>query len=306
MTREPRLDQLGRATQPAPGALERLEQRVNGSLGGASIPQWLALLPDAPAGATVRLQRRLEQGQGRRHRVAGLRPVLAGGGLLATCGLVLMLWQPWQPTVLDRALVAEQSLHESLTPAVALDYQGRGWVSGVETAPTIRWEQGQLAVEVEQDAGVDLHIRTREAWLWVVGTEFSVDRDLLGTHVQVTRGVVELRCEGGSADPVQLGAGQQHSCAPTSATGLLGRARVLLEGGDAAAALATCERALERATDGSPEQGELLVLQVELLLELGRIAAAREAARRYLELGHTARAEVLRPLVDSVPTPVQP
>lgn len=301
MTREPRLHDLGRATEPAPGALDRLEQRVNGGLGGASIPQWLALLPDAPVGATVRLQRRLEQGDGRRIRATGLRPVWAGAGLLATCGLVLALWQPWQPAVLDRALVAERSLHESLTPAVALDYQGRGWVSGVETAPTIRWEQGELAVEVEQDAGVDLHIRTREAWLRVLGTVFSVERNLLGTHVQVTRGWVELRCEGGNAEPVELRAGQQHTCAPTSATGLLGRARLLLDGGDFAGALNTCEHALERAADGSPEQGELLVLQVELLLEQGHIAPAQQAARRYLELGHTARAEVLRPLAELQP-----
>jgi hypothetical protein len=301
MSREPRLDDLGRATQPAPGALERLEQRVNGGLGGASIPQWLALLPDAPVGATVRLQRRLEQGEVRHPRATGLRPVWAGAGVIVTCILVLGLWQPWRPAMLDRALVAEHSMHESLTPAVALDYQGQGWVSGVVTAPTIRWEQGQLAVEVEQDAGVDLHIRTREAWLRVLGTEFSVERDLLGTHVQVTRGWVELRCEGGGAEPMELRAGQHHTCAPTSATGLLGRARLLLEGGDHAAALATCEQALARATDASPEQGELLVLQVELLLEQGRVAPAREAARRYLEQGHTARAEVLQPLVDMQP-----
>jgi hypothetical protein len=61
-----------------------------------------------------------------------------------------------------------------------------------------------------------------------------------------------------------------------------------------------------RATDGNPEQGELLVLQVELQLEQGDVDAAREAARRYLDLGHTARADVLAPLVATQPAPEGP
>ena len=218
---------------------------------------------------------------------------------------MLVLWQPWVPSVLDQPLVASQTVSEVLTPAVLVDYQGRGHASGEMSTPTIRWDRGNVQIEVEPEAGVALLVETREARVRVLGTRFVVERDLLGTHVQVTRGKVEVRCDGGEAPPAVLGAGEQRSCLPTSATGLLGRARAQWSGGDHASSLVSCEQALVGASEGSPERGELLALKAELLLELDRIDEARQAARSYLDEGHTARAAELAPLVAPPPDHVE-
>ncbi len=299
MTRSP-MDRLERSTRHEPGAVERLDRLVNGGLGGASVPEWLALLPDAPEGAVERLHARLEQGGEVRvfSRGAGYRWAWSGAALAAACGLMLWVWRPWVPTALDQPLEASQSVTEVLTPAVALDYQGRGHASGERATPTIRWDRGKLGVEVDPEADVAVTVQTREARVRVLGTRFVVERDLLGTHVEVTRGTVELRCQAGKAAPLVLELGQRRSCLPTSTAGLLGRARALWSGGDPGAALESSEQALARAEPGSPERGELLALHAELLLELERLDEARRAVRAYLDEGHTTRAEELRPLLE--------
>lgn len=165
------------------------------------------------------------------------------------------------------------------TPRMDLRATGTGTVSGTEEAPRIAWQQGALAVDVVPERGTDLQIETREARIRVVGTAFTVQRDAYGTRVDVSRGKVEVTCLSGGVHLLQ--AEQDVVCWPTSAPGLLGRAKALRkDGAPAGEILATVDAALPSA-DG-PFRDELSALRAELLTTLGRSAEALAEARAFL------------------------
>ena len=110
--------------------------------------------------------------------------------------------------------------------AVALEVRGTGEIAGTTARPEVTWEAGEMRVEVEPARRVDLVVHTREARVSVKGTVFTVSRSLLGTRVEVERGAVVARCLLTGVDHL-LEAEGARLCLPTTAPGLLARARAL-------------------------------------------------------------------------------
>jgi ferric-dicitrate binding protein FerR (iron transport regulator) len=173
-------------------------------------------------------------------------------------------------------------------PGVRLELDGTGELTGDALAPRLAWSAGKVEVSVEPNAGIDLRVQTREGEVRVVGTVFSVERDPLGTTVGVSRGKVEVSCEGQPAR--YLTAGQTSTCWPTSAGGLLGRARALDTGAaPAEAVLETIDAGLAQGKGTGPIHDELTVLRIQKLQAAGRPDDALPAARAYLAAGSALR-----------------
>jgi hypothetical protein len=172
---------------------------------------------------------------------------------------------------------------------VALDVVGTGEVMGTDDNLTVEWESGTLEASVVPHSGVAMSVRTDEALINVVGTVFSVTRDLLGTTVGVDEGRVQVSCEDGWTGI--LGAEETHICQPTSASGLLGRSEALIDAGAESAVLQdTLDRGIAVAADGAI-LGELLVRRMQLNADEGEVDDALHDAERYLRMDETARRE---------------
>ncbi len=187
-----------------------------------------------------------------------------------------------EPVAVAATLSAEAgwTIDTSL-PNVALSYTGAGSIDGHSDAPRIKWDSGVLNVEVAADKGVRLAVTTREAEVRVVGTGFTVARDTLGTRVEVRHGRVEVDC--GEDVTRALDAGDSAVCLPTSAAGLLGRARALqASDAPAADALDALDRGLAIVGPQPSVRDELTVRRVRALYDLARHGEALAAARTYL------------------------
>lgn len=251
------------ATAPSPEAVARLER----SFSGRSTHARLRVLP-VPRTVVARAPSRSRRW-----------PALAlAAALLAWLGYSL------RPQPITARLEAEDTVTEALTPAVQLRYSGSGVVGGTDRAPRIRWEVGELRVEV--DPGIALSVETDDAVVRVLGTLFTVVRDARGTTVSVERGRVSVSCVDHVLEP-----GMSATCLPTRPAGLLARARSLRA--DPASALDAVSRGLALAQPGDPVRGELLALQVELLASTDP-TTARAAAERYLAEGYQARRELIQ------------
>lgn len=198
-------------------------------------------------------------------------------GALAACLVILLLpSRELEP----QPLAASTSVELAATRHVQLDYAGRGELSGDVQAPRIRWEQGRLHAHVTPGRGVDLRVNTPEAEIRVVGTVFTVERDLLGTRVSVERGTVEVTCQGGQE--FRLVGGDEGECLPRSAAGLLARSRKLQEDGASdQRVLASLAAGLERQSSPSVK-AELRWVRAEHLARMGRKEEARLASRAAL------------------------
>jgi ferric-dicitrate binding protein FerR (iron transport regulator) len=136
-------------------------------------------------------------------------------------------------------------------------------------------------VEVVPDRGVRLSVETPEAEVRVVGTGFTVERDALGTRVEVRHGRVEVDC--GAEVTRLLREGDTVTCLPRTAGGLLGRALALqAQNAPGEEILSVLERALALPDVSTSHADELGAHRVRVLLSLHRDAEALEAARRYL------------------------
>jgi hypothetical protein len=170
------------------------------------------------------------------------------------------------------------------TREVRLDFLGQGELTGTRAMPEVAWRSGTLKASVEPDRGIELMVRTPEATVQVLGTVFSVERGALGTEVQVERGTVRVDCELGTR--ALLRRGRRHTCLPTTAAGLLGRARRLQESdappADVLQALALGEG---RPDATAPVLAEIAWVRVEVLAESGRERQALEEARRLVAAG---------------------
>ena len=145
---------------------------------------------------------------------------------------------------------------------------------------------------MDPQAGLSVTVETTDGEIRVLGTVFRVERSALGTAVDVTRGQVEVNYEDQSSH--RLMSGNQALCMPTSAAGLLGRARAIT--GQPELVLASIEQGLE--LDSHPAvEGELRALQVDVLVELSRNQDAMAAARAYLSLGGPRDLEISRTAV---------
>ncbi len=170
------------------------------------------------------------------------------------------------------------------TPEVDLEFRGKGSIRGTRAAPRVEWRSGTLHAAVEPARGVDLRVRTPDATVTVLGTEFDVERTAPGTTVRVDRGRVHVACDLGGART--LIRGQSHTCLPTTAAGLLGRARHLqLAGADTAEILTSIELGLGRPNAPAPVVEELRFVKVEVLAESGRRSEAYLEAKALLREG---------------------
>ena len=250
--------------------------------------QMLRHVPDPAPGANTRVAHRL-----RRSRAAGQPPIVRSGlavaGLAAAAaGLLSMFFPMDEAAFSDPQLASDQVWQTVQADGVALSFRGTGTVQGERRSPRIEWQRGTLNVEVTPEHGVDLRVQTREAEVRVLGTGFSVHRDVLGTHVEVRHGIVETRC--GDGPPVRLLAGDSADCLPRSAAGLLGRARALAESGaNPDTTLATISMGAALADPGGPVAGELAVAKVETLATAGRTAEALAAVEMALAAGAGVR-----------------
>lgn len=181
---------------------------------------------------------------------------------------------------LHEQLAATERTERALTPAVALAFRGSGSATGPFASPRLHWDVGTLDVEVDPAAGIDLVVDTSEGTIRVVGTGFTVNRDALGTTVDVLHGAVAVSCGDGWTGTLHTA--ESHVCLPLTAPGWLMRVQTLRDGGARPdAVLDAVARGLALAPSSDPVAAELIEVRVELLLATGKTAEARQAARAY-------------------------
>lgn len=263
---------FGQATQASPAALARVKAGLRARADAPAGRPWgLALGLALPLAAAVLLWLR-----------AG-SPVPEGGDAPGAAAVAEALPR----TPISGGLEGAPLLLEPV-PGLRLAVAGQGELSGTTRAPILRLRSGSVRVEVDPAAGLAVSVQTQELQVEVLGTIFDVKRDAMGASVQVERGRVAASC--GAASPVALGAGQRQDCAPTTAAGMLARARGLQERGSAlpeagAAVLEAVEAGLAMP-DGSPGvRGELLVVAFEVRDRAGEVEAALAAVDAYLAVG---------------------
>jgi hypothetical protein len=262
---------------------------VRRRLDAASDTSLLRDLPPVPREAVDRVRSRVDATLERRRPARRPAPLLILGGAMAVVAVALA-W-PRDPRV-EAVLTAAAT--SAPTPEVHLAWDGEGALSGTRYAPRIAWSRGQVEVEVEPERDVDLVVETPEAMITVVGTVFTVTRDRLGTRVDVSRGTVDVVCQG--LEPVRVTAGGSTTCLPVRGAELLGRARLLqAQGASGTDVLDTIERGLERQASG-PIRSELLALEVAQLASAGRDREALDKADEYLASGDPLRRSDVRRL----------
>ncbi|HCH62741.1 MAG: hypothetical protein CL927_18790 [Deltaproteobacteria bacterium] len=220
-------------------------------------------------------------------------PILAPVVGLATAGLLWLMLIDGPPEPVAATFDANESQTLHLASGIQLATRGTGTLSGTDRAPRLAWSAGTVELSVQPSAGLDVQVRTEEALVQVVGTEFSVDRGPLGTRVDVTRGLVSVTCDNGTEQA--LAAGETATCWPTTAAGLLGRAQALREQfAPPEAILGTVEQGFGRSPS-TAIYTELSALRVVLLSEGSDPTAAIPAAREHLSVAETGRrAEIAR------------
>lgn len=249
--------------------------------------------------SVARVRSQIERSMGAPARSAWLRPLAFGLGVGALAAALAIVLLPGRsgPT---GELLAETATAASPLPGLDLDFEGHGLLQGTDIAPVIAWEAGRLAVEVHPAAGLDVTVRTGEATAHVVGTAFEVSRDATGTRVAVSRGEVQVTCERGGEH--QLSAAQSAFCLPTTAAGMLARARAQQDAAaDTDVVLESVADGLRRPGDSGPVRVELRIVRVEMLRDAGRTTEALAEARSLLpDAGHRERevAELISGLSD--------
>lgn len=216
----------------------------------------------------------------------GRRPRRGRWPLRVAAAAVVAAWVAWPQA--ERAVALDGST-VAWSDEVSIAAEGQGVVTGTSRDLVIAWDAGRIRAEVTPHTGTSLVVRTEEAEVVVVGTVFTVDRDRLGSTVEVERGRVLVRCRDGWA--AEVGPDDPPlTCLPVSAAGLLGRADALVDaGGPPDAVLETLDRGVAAVRDDGPVLDELLVRRMRLHAEAGRVDAALADAERYLAHRSAAR-----------------
>lgn len=272
-------------TAARPAAVARVRARLDASLQSAA-----PLLRDAfPAPSPLAAQR-VREGLVRRRAARALRRpewVLGALGAAMAAALLLVVVRP--ETARDVAL---SNGDVTLSPVVSVATAGAGQARGAGPDWQVDWQSGRIDVSVVPDAGARVSVVTREARVEVVGTAFSVDRDALGTSVDVAHGRVVVTCFA-DGRVYTLGGNEAAVCTPTTASGLLARASALAERGDAAGV----QEALD-AADALPQdpavRAEVGFLRMSTLVSGGQLDQAAAIADDLLALpAHARTGEVL-------------
>jgi hypothetical protein len=215
---------------------------------------------------------------------------------VAVAASALLWWVRLPPPDVTLPRATLQAAAATLPEGLHLEASGEGSIEGSSLHPRLQWERGSIRVEVDPEAGLDVALRTREGEVRVIGTVFNVNRDALGTQVSVERGHVAVTCVSAAGPERSVTAGGTTTCLPTTAGGLLGRARALEDQGAAPlSVLEAIESGLALAEPGAAVSAELRYLRIDALHRAGRGPEARVEADRFLESGEKLRrVEVLR------------
>jgi ferric-dicitrate binding protein FerR (iron transport regulator) len=273
-----------------------------------TVQNLLSRLPVPTRGEERALVYRTRARQGprfRRDRVIVLAALSAAAAIVIGVGIGLEtnLPQWWTPPLQMELRSEAQWMQAEPARGVELAVQGEASVGGTKRHPRLRLDKGHMHVEVDPTLGLDLTVTTREAHVRVTGTAFEVTRDLLGTHVVVTRGTVQTTCLS-SGHTFPLTADDSHTCQPTTASGMLGRARALQD--DSAPwpeVLETVAAGLALVPGPGAVRSELEVIRIEALVALNRRAEAREAASAYLASGSDLRRAEVENLAAQIEAP---
>ncbi|MEM6930132.1 MAG: FecR domain-containing protein, partial [Myxococcota bacterium] len=261
------------ASEPSEGAAERVLQRVRDAEGW-TVERLLAGVGEPDPAAVRRVAARLRASR-RRPLALGALTLTAAAALWA---VIASTPSPAPTDPLDVVLDDASGHPRSLTEAVEVEARGEGRVGGTVAEPRVDWERGELRVRVDPEAGIHLVVDTPESRVTVLGTVFSVVRSPLGTEVAVERGEVAVACRDVDTE-ARIGPGQVASCQPSTAAGLLGRARTLeARGASLDEVIGVLTRALERDSP-AVVRGEVLAQQIRIFRAAGRRTEALLAAQ---------------------------
>ncbi len=282
-------NEFSRATAATPESVENVMRRLpqDGAAAHAS-RRLFRMLPGAPRGAEGRVLARLRAGKPAARSYAP--PLVAAAAALTLLVMSVHAW--WSEAApVGATLAGSEWTDLAPTDLVTLHYLGEGTLMGTRSAPRIQWQRGTLQVEVTPNRGIALTVETSEGEVAVVGTAFSVTRDVLGTAVRVSHGAVAVRCADGRSASVT--AAGPFTCAPTTPAGLLARARAMGETpGNEQAVIEAAERGL---AGGAPPaiRAELALVRAQALSVLSRHEEAYAVAREALGYDAGARQEDL-------------
>jgi ferric-dicitrate binding protein FerR (iron transport regulator) len=282
------LARMRESTKPSARTIGRVRQRLDLQLHSAR-PE-LSDVPGPRPGAAERVKARLAPHMAPQTspwspaRWGTALPLGLGSAAFAMAAS-LLIGDVVHPETHSERFLAGSSASVQLSEYVRAEHEGEGRVLRDGEDISIDWELGRIELEVEPGQGATVRLQTPEGSVRVVGTRLVVERNALGTEISVEHGEVALRCEG---SPEQtLRGGQSSECWPTTAAGLLGRARALEQ--DAAppdSVLSTVEQGLLRETSGKgPLRAELLALRTQALLARGDQQEALRAAEEALASG---------------------
>lgn len=280
MTYREVMDEVRQRTAPAPDAVARVRERLDLQLRPATAE--LSALPSPDPAAVARVRARLRAPEPRRTPWA--LPV--GGLALAALALVVARFAlaPAEPVAVELVGVG------SLTPTadVRATHDGLGTLTATGEVLDVDWQAGRITFDVTPDRGVRLAVRTPEGVARVVGTRFTVERDALGTRVEVERGTVSVTCAGHGE--TRVGGGSETECLPITAAGWLARANALSDrGATPDQVLAAADTGLRLPVEG-PLRSELGVARMRALLAAGRDHEALLAAEAALVDAEEGRA----------------
>ncbi len=280
-------------TAPRADAVSRVRTALQ-----AHVQPTTALLGAAFPASTVDATQRVREGLVRR-RAAPSRGRVVFFGFGAVAGLATMLLFVSVPVVPVQSTVTLAAGAITLSDTVSVVAAGSGAATGSASAWRIAWDNGRVDVGVTPEVGAVVAVETREARVEVVGTEFSVDRNALGTAVDVQHGIVRVTCfADGSVH--ELVAGDALTCIPTSASGLLGRASSLSDAqGAVDDVLATLDAAALLPAD-APVHSEILFQRAAALVQAGRLAEAAVALHEVIVQPAGARSDDARTLAVQV------
>jgi hypothetical protein len=299
MSRHPALGRFAESTATDESTQRVLVARLqDAGVLRSGAERWIALVDQPGPIALAMAPARARSG---RH----IAMVSALGAAVAALLLLGLLAWPQAPAPLGLELASSETTSIEALPGLVLEYDGTGFVGGDTRSVWLTWDQGRVLVDLEPESLDRLVIRTREATVTVLGTRFEVSRDAMGTHVSVTRGLVEVRCA--DAQVSHLRGGEQGQCEPVAPAALLGMARTLQRrGAPPERILEILDRAEAAAEPGAPMLGECIVIRLELLVAEGRLKEALEVSRRYLDAGQTARAAEIESFAGALEARLEP